>query len=183
MAEEQSFMDEINKIKRESASRGVRKSITWFSNKIQNINKDHLRRKPSVGQMFIYEYDAKHKSTLPYWDKLPMSMILDENSQYMLGLNWHYLPPKMRAEFLGTLEENFAAGMDEDRRIMASYRALKNMNLNRYKPMIKLYIKNRVQSPFVWIPSDEWSQAVMLPVAVWQGATSSTVYSDSRKKI
>jgi hypothetical protein len=41
---------------------------------------------------------------------------------------------------------------------------------------------NHVQSRFLEITADEWDIAVMLPVESFVGASTSKVYSDSRKK-
>ena len=33
---------------------------------------DRLTARPLVGQMYMYYYDAKHKATLPYFDRFPL---------------------------------------------------------------------------------------------------------------
>ena len=183
LSEQQSFIDEIEGLKKSTIRRNSKRSISWFRNKIKNVDQQYKTRRPSLGQIYTYIYDAKHKDKLPYWDKLPLTVVLDYNMKYMLGLNFHYLAPKSRARFLKQLSEKFKAGMDEDARIMASYRALKAMNLNYYKPTIKLYLLERVESPFIKIPSDEWEMAVSLPMANFSGASANTVYADSRRMI
>lgn len=183
MAEENgSFMDQLNNIKKDSIRRSSKKSQSWFRNKVKEVGKQYKKSSPSVGKIYLFGYDAKYDGELKYWDRVPLSLIIDHNSEYMLGLNFHYLSPKMRAKFLEQLTE-FAAGMDEDRRISANYNALKKMNIDMIRPTIKLYIKSRVQTPLVEIQSDEWSNIIMLPVANFKGANTSTVYADSRKML
>ena len=49
-------------------------------------------------------------------------------------------------------------------------------------PCIKRYLFTNIQSRFLEITADEWDIAVMLPAENFVGATTSKVWSDSRKK-
>jgi len=45
-----------------------------------------------LGYPVMFRYSAKHKATLPYWDQLPMSIVLHRYSDGFLGINLHYVP-------------------------------------------------------------------------------------------
>lgn len=179
----ESFMDRVNQIQRQSAGRAARRSTQWFQNKIKNVDSSMKKDRPDAGKMFFYQYDAKYAAELPYWDKLPLVIVLDYNAEYVLGMNLHYLPPNMRATFLNDLIEDHAVGMDEDRRFGVSYKALKKADNRYFRPTIHLYIRSRIKTPFIEVEPDEWPNAVALPVAKWSGATGSKVHADSRKVI
>lgn len=49
-------------------------------------------------------------------------------------------------------------------------------------PCIKRYLYSQIESRFLEISADEWDIACLLPVESFVGATTSKVYSDSRKK-
>jgi hypothetical protein len=72
---------------------------------------------------------------------------------------------------------------DENTKLRISYAylaaAAKAFEAN---PCIKRYLFSHVQSRFLEITANEWDIAVMLPVESFVGATTSKVYSDSRKK-
>ena len=49
-------------------------------------------------------------------------------------------------------------------------------------PCIKRYLYNHIDSRFLEIAADEWDIAALLPMESFIGASTSKVYSDSRKK-
>ena len=55
-------------------------------------DKDRMTAMPLVGSMYMYEYSAKHKDTLPYYDRLPLIFPYKKVKGGFYGLNMHYLP-------------------------------------------------------------------------------------------
>jgi len=60
---------------------------------------------PEAGKLYLYAYDAKNKDTLPVWDKFPLilclgSKVAKNGNLLFYGLNLHYVPPRVRQEFL-----------------------------------------------------------------------------------
>ena len=53
--------------------------------------------------MNMFFYDPKHKDTLPYYDRFPLSVIIGPAKGGFYGLNLHYLPPVLRAKMLDAL--------------------------------------------------------------------------------
>ena len=42
------------------------------------------------GRMYTFFYNPKTKDKLPYYDRFPLSMILGQDSDGFIGLNFHY---------------------------------------------------------------------------------------------
>ena len=60
---------------------------------IQKSLVESRRSTVRVGQMFLFAYDAKHKDTLPYYDRYPLIFPFKKVNDGFLGINMHYLPP------------------------------------------------------------------------------------------
>lgn len=142
-----------------------------------------------IGSMVMFMYDPKHKKTLPYYDKLPLVLPMEFHQKgYMLGLNLHYLPPKLRAMLLDQLVENALKPklINENKRIRFSYSVMKQAaDSNAYKPCIKKYIisPNYVKSRFLIVPSEEWAEVLFLPYERFEKKSSSEVFRESLKTI
>ena len=98
-----SFRSSIkDKIRNEGAAVN-NKSAKWFAETIKKNIRGHSVTKPQPGKLYAYMYDAKHKDTLPFWDKFPLIVYLGLGKQgtttLMYGLNLHYIPPKARQNF------------------------------------------------------------------------------------
>jgi hypothetical protein len=52
---------------------------------------------------------------------------------------------------------------------------------NLAKPCVKHYLMTQVRSPFVKINSEDWTTALMLPVERFVGASSSSVWAETKK--
>ena len=62
-----------------------------------------LRNRQGVGNMYMYFYDPKHKETLPYYDRFPLTIVVEPAKGGFRGINLHYLPNALRAKFLDGL--------------------------------------------------------------------------------
>jgi len=141
--------------------------------------------KPTPGSMYLFSYDAKHKDTLPYWDKLPLIFPFKLEKDGFYGINMHYLPPRLRARLMDGLYD-YANNQryDETTKINLSYKMLESVSRLRYfKPCVKHYLYSQVRSNFLYIYPSEWDIAVMLPVARFQKRGANRVYADSEKSI
>lgn len=70
----------------------------WFRDKASGTrtttgrlisSSDNVVAKPEVGGMFLFGYDPKHKKTLPYYDRFPLVIPVDEAEGGFVGLNMH----------------------------------------------------------------------------------------------
>lgn len=140
---------------------------------------------PTPGKMLMYQYDAKHKDTLPYWDMFPVIFPLELYNDSFLGLNLHYLPPVFRVRLMDALYETINnQKYDSTTKLEINYQILKKTaSMKYFKPCIKKYLKSHVKSRLVEIPVDEWDYAVFLPIARFQNASQRKVWDDSIQAI
>lgn len=137
------------------------------------------------GEMYTFEYDPKLKGKLPYYDMFPLIFPINKAKGGFLGINFHYLPPTMRAQLMDalyTITNN--KSYDESTRLKISYDVLNRASKFRFfKPAIKHYLTTNVRSRLVYINPAEWDIALFLPTARFVGASKQKVYADSRKII
>jgi hypothetical protein len=58
-----------------------------------------------LGRLYLWVYDAKHKSKLEVWDQLPLVILLGiPKGKYILGVNLHYIPYLNRIQFMKQLQ-------------------------------------------------------------------------------
>ena len=173
-------------------------SRQWFRTKLQNMRRisrgdlmrsDELKlvnkSQPLIGSMNMFFYDAKHKETLPYFDRFPLSIIVKGAPGGFIGLNLHYLPPVLRAKMLdGLMETVNNKRYDETTKFQITYNLLQaTARLKFYKPCLKRYLFSQVKSRLARVEAPEWEIATFLPTADWSGSSSNKVYEDSRKII
>lgn len=197
-----SRMDQIvTKFNQTGIEKNTRASQEWFlSNlrKLKGLEPNSLLRSRRrqvgnmlprnddrlIGNMFMYVYDAKHKKTLPYWDRFPLVIPMEKYKDGILGMNMHYLPPRVRAQLfnrlLGRISDN---NFDQKTRLILSYNILNSTRrYSFFKPTIKRYLNSQIRSNIIKIPSDEWEMAIFLPTEQFVGASKLKVWADSRKK-
>jgi hypothetical protein len=165
----------------------------WLRQKVKSLkpspqtlmkDSERLRDKSFIGKMYFYFYDPKYKDTLPYYDRFPLVIPIERYSDGFLGLNLHYIHPKQRIILLDKLSDVASNDrFDEKTKLLISYQYLSAASKAfEATPCIKRYLFNHIDSRFLEIPANEWDIAVMLPVESFVGASTSKVYSDSRKK-
>ena len=173
----------------------TKESREWFMKKakvLKGISREALMKEEPlsssgrqiIGSMQMFFYDPKYKETLPYYDRFPLAIIVKPAKGGFLGLNLHYLPPILRAEFLDALMDNVTSKKSEDAKFKITTRLLAAAsNLEYYKPCIKHYLTTNVQSKFAEVKAPEWEIATFLPTASFVKAGTQKIYRDSRKKI
>lgn len=181
----QSLITELDKLKMATIHRNARRSTKWFQNKIMKgkIDKKFLKTQVRIGRMYAFVYDAKHKDTLPHWDRHPLVIPISHYGDGFLGLNLHYLHPKLRIILLNKLDQ-FSKGSGEQKRLALSYELLKGASgIKEFKPCIKRYLYSHVKTRFAVIPPSEQELAAFMPLASFEGANKDHVYKISREKI
>lgn len=186
--------DKILKMSQVEIRKNSEASIDWFREKATNQKvtsnqlltsgdyKDNVSNQIWPGSMFLFQYDAKHKETLPYWDKFPLVFPFAYENDGFMGLNLHYLPPVMRASLMSNLMDRASPNRYQDLKI--SYQILNAYSsLSYFKPCVKRYLYSHVKSQFLYITPEEWPIAIFLPLQRFQKASDGKVYADSRKKL
>lgn len=166
-----------------------RSSGTNAESVIQQTKKSRTRATVSneghIGQMLLFQYDAKNKDTLPYYDRFPLIFPINIVRGGFMGMNMHYLPPKLRAKLMDELYDVASNDkFDARTRLEVSYKLLSSASkFSLFKPTVKRYLSSHVKSRFVKIESSEWDIALFLPLQNFVGASKQKVWADSRKMI
>lgn len=174
------------------------KSSTWFQQQVSLLQKQRFTpqqilkdRRTSTstrilpGNMYMFLYDAKHKETLPYWDRFPLVFPFRAVQGGFYGLNFHYLPYKIRLELLNKLllfknNDKF----DESTKIRYSWGLINGVSKFRAaEPCVKHYLYDQVRSPLAKVDAQDWATAMMLPVESFAGANKNQVWQDTKKVI
>ena len=133
------FLDlaDQNKVKLNTTS-----SYRWFIAKAKEFRKQLQRRnilqkdgagkitaKIGIGKMYFFAYNPKHRDTLPYYDEFPLVIPIEYYKDGFLGLNLHYLPPRLRAILMGKLlEVSGNKTFNERTKMRVSYGILKALS-------------------------------------------------------
>ncbi len=154
-----------------------------LSTKDKGRAKQQLRGDQVYGSMYFFEYDPKHKATLPYYDRFPLIFPINKVKGGILGMNMHYLPPKMRAQLMDALYTVASdKSYDENTVLNINYKLLQSAsNFRFFKPTVKMYLAKQVRSKFIKIAASEWDTALFLPVQSFQKQSQGTVWADSRR--
>lgn len=187
------LLEDINNKRPEEIRELSQNSLEWFRLNLRRIRErpvSLLRAGDTVtttytGRMYMFFYDAKHKETLPYWDRFPLVIILQHYNDGFLGLNLHYIPPRFRVVLLNELYTYLVnkKEMDESTRLQISYDIIKSVTRLKYaKPCLKRYLKSHLDSRVSEVPVEYWDMMAMLPSQQFT-VNANTVYSKSRKQI
>ena len=167
------------------------KSSTWFQQQARMLagksispgrlirtNSEHNVTRINPGELYLFQYDAKHKDTLPFWDTFPLVFPFRKMPDGFIGLNMHYLPYPVRIKLLDKLMSfKTSAGMDENTRLKLSWGTINGLSSTRIADQcVHRYLMNHVKSPFKRIEANDWATAMMLPVERFVGATKQQVW-------
>jgi hypothetical protein len=172
---------------------GSRDARTWLRTKVNSLkatpsalmsDRERLRSQSIIGRMYFYYYDPKTKDQLKYYDKFPLVIPIERYGDGFLGLNLHYVEPKVRFILLDKLSTYTNNKMyDETTRLRLSYQTLKSASsIFEATPCIKRYLYSHVKSRFLEINANEWDIAAILPVESFEKKSKEHVFNESRKK-
>ncbi len=177
----------------------IEKARDWYRNKgreVRSVNVNRLfdetpeyrlkfsMRGDMIGDMYYFQYDAKWKDKLPYWDQAPLVFPIEFYGDSFLGINLHYLSYFRRAQLMNALYSLAHTENNKVRYLNISYGLLKSAaSLSYFKPCVKKYLLDHMQSRFLKILPSEWDAALMMPLARFVGASEARVWNDSNKII
>lgn len=180
---------------RKNLPKRSKEASEWFRKQLQGMGKINMhkmlkderlvqKQRPRAGDMFMYVYDAKHRTTLPYYDRFPLTIMIEKAPGGFYGLNLHYLPPKLRAILLDRLSQiSNNKKFDETTRLKLNYKLLKAASKYKYfKPCFKHYLTSQINSKIMKVNASEWDIAIFLPTEHFAGAKKNKVWKDSRGK-
>lgn len=174
-------------------------SLNWFRNAAQLLRisgrnqtkRDILQNAEhkfvtsiELGKMYFYEYDAKHKDTLPYWDRFPLIFVLNRDSNGFLGLNMHYLRPDYRLAFFNKLQQFVSdPRLNKRAKLMVQYKLISDMTkFPETRDCVKRYLWTHVKSRWMEIPPKDWRNIVMLPLQSFEKRQAQSVWASNNKR-
>ncbi len=170
----------------------TRASKKWFQTNIEKLKKPSrsaLLKDPALdpvskeyrGNMYMYIYDPKGKTELPYYDRFPLTIMIEGYKDGFLGLNLHYLRPDIRAKFLEELMRLAPGNVRENTRLLkAKYSLLQSTRkFKEFRPCIKRYLGTQIRSRLVRVPMTEWEIAIFLPTEQFVKKQKGAVWNES----
>lgn len=173
----------------------ISKSRTWFEQQARLLsgntqivpqrlirtNAERNVTKVVPGELYLFNYDAKLKDTLPYWDTFPLVFPFRKMPDGFIGLNMHYLPYQLRIVLLDRLMSfKTNSAMDETTRLKLSWGTISALSAQFHaQSTVHRYLLDHVKSPLKRIDSADWATAMMLPVERFVGSTKQKVWKDS----
>ena len=167
-------------------------SKKWFEKKVGELSKVSRTKilKDSAldkttrtlpGSMYMYFYDPKHKKTLPYYDRFPLTIFVEPAKDGFYGLNLHYLRPDVRAEFLDQLMRIAPNKVTDTTRLTKMrYSLLQGVRkYKEFKPCFKHYLGKHVKSQFSRVPMTDWEIAIFLPTEQFVKSPKTSVWKES----
>ena len=145
------------------------------------------------GRLYMFNYrNSIAKNELPYYDMYPVVLVIrhQPSKGYFQGLNFHYLPPKYRAELLDELYRYMINEGTEGDNISTTIRARlsprvnyefmkKRRNMMSFKPLFRRYNIDRVIGQYLYVPPKAWDVITMMPVARFRKRGINSVWMDS----
>ena len=187
----------FDKLESEAFRKGLqartKEASDWFEKNVAKLgpqNKSILKdealttkNKPFIGDMIMYTYDPKLKQTLPYYDRFPLTIMVDGAPGGFYGLNLHYLNYNTRAAFLDNLMEFGPAQPKESSRLTKlRYNLINSVRkYKEFKPCFKHYLGKHVVSQFSRVPMTDWEIAIFLPVEQFKKKSKGSVWNESLK--
>jgi len=169
-------------------------SQKWFRKKAQELvmpNRKALLKDDALertgrnirGNMYMYFYDPKFKETLPYYDRFPLTIMIDPAPGGFYGLNLHYLNYPVRARFLDELMSLAPNNVkDTTRLVKLRYDLLQSVRkYKEFKPCFKHYLGKHVVSQFSRVPMTDWEIAIFLPVEQFKKKSKASIWNESLK--
>ena len=162
--QDQTFLDKLkNALRRNEGQPKTRNASQWFRRKGGALRAELRSRFSEVdtadefyktakksgtgtilpGAMASYFYDPKTKEKMKYYDRFPLIMCVKMYGNGFLGLNFHYLPPLLRAKLMDAI----------DRSKSVNYEALSR--IKELKPTVKRYLYKHITSRVVIVDEDE----------------------------
>lgn len=160
-------MKEIKQLTPQESLRKVRKLL--------KTKKTITKKDFHIGNILLFQYTAKDK-TKPY-DRLPFVLVLMENESHMLGLNFHWIPFRMRMWLIHYIIKVNKQNIRDGKRLVFTYRKVKPLLKKlKYAPCIRLYIKKRISKKGVAIPIERMIEIATLKMDMITGIKEEDLY-------
>lgn len=163
----------------------INNSKGWFNSEAKKLAASRTGHFPTTtvtnpvpGELYMYYYDAKHKATLPYWDKFPLVFPFRMMPDGFIGINLHYLHYKQRILLLDALQEIATSPRKStSAKLTISYDILRTVAKGKkFEKCIHRYLFDHFKTPIKKIHSDNWITAALLPNEMFVGESKEYIW-------
>lgn len=150
---------------------------TLVKKNVKNLKASDFR----IGNMVSFTYVAKDKDKV--WDKTPLVFVLWRTNTYTLGLNFHWVPKKVRYILLDFILKKNKRNIQNGKPLQIDYREIRPLiEKLKLKAVVRLYINRRMSRKGIVIPQEHMRKAVELPAENFIGMTAEQAYTLMVKK-
>lgn len=133
------------------------------------------------GMFYTFNYRA---TTVKHYDRFPVILVLDRTPNSILGMNFHYLPPKLRfALFESMMPLIVPLPVFQLSRILLTYKTFKRRRMLGKLPTIKRYTPANIRGRAAFISPLEWAVALAYPSERFIETTPITIWAESRRRL
>lgn len=200
----QRYIAKYRETKGPNAKRNTKNSNKWFFDRITkdtNLKAERVHRelvkegtrnpedKYLIGRLYLFNYDPKHKQTLPVYDEWPMTFFFnsfkgdgvkfgERGVHYLLGLNMHYLPPKLRLRlFTDLVKLKNDSTLRKKTRLKLQWKVINGLATSRYaEHAVKMYRVDHIRSRLAQINPDQWEICIPMQLARWKKGGKGTAW-------
>ena len=162
------------------------KSSAWYRQEVARLRKTPINPKSfivadggqtvkriEIGRMYIFRYAPKYMDTLSVWDEYPLVLPFSGTPDGFIGINFHYLSYRHRAWVLEKLTKNVGS---EAKRLRVSWQILNSLSrVDVGSWATHRYIMSNITTPLRLVNIEDYSKAILLPIAKFHGPDAKTV--------
>lgn len=145
---------------------------------VKNLLKTSLtntKQNLKVGRILMYRYKAKNQKAI--WDATPFTIILKTSKSYMLGINLHWCPIKLRLSLINWIFKRNKNNIKQNKPLDLSYNDLRSIIKSKaYRKIIRLYIVKRMSKQSVLIPYENMEQIAKTKSETFVGISENKLY-------
>lgn len=173
-------------------------SYEWFLSNVKKLsrlttknallkNSDLQANTIEIGGLYQYVYDPLEKSKIEMmaYDTFPLVLVFNATDTGFIGLNMHYLSPRLRFFlFAKLLAIGNTTGSDKNKKLQLTWQLLKGATkIPEFMPCVHQYRRDRLRSSIIKIPLDEWKIAAVMPNAGFKKMSEQSVWAESFRQI
>lgn len=151
-------------------------SLKMFRELVKTSVKPLADKDFMTGRMVTFSYNAKDKTKA--WDNTPLVIVLRRSKGYTLGLNFHWVPTKIRYVLLEYILKRNKSAITNNEPLRVSYDMVKDLIIKlKLRAVVRLYINKRISKRGVVIPYELMRKAIELPAENFIGISAEQAYS------